>query len=91
VLKLHDDADKAYVPEIRGQTRERAKEMLEMVGLSLASEEDEIIGSVWAPNRIMFQTPDPDTEVVRGSEVKIGITGNWLTGPATPEGDGPAW
>jgi len=91
VLKLHDDADKAYVPEIRGQTRERAKEMLEMVGLSLASEEDEIIGSVWAPNRIMFQTPDPDTEVVRVSEVKIGITGNWLTGPATPEGDGPAW
>ncbi|SLK06818.1 Dabb family protein [Novosphingobium mathurense] len=91
VLRLHDDAGKAWVPEIRGQTRERAKEMLDTVGLSLSSDEEEILGSVWAPNRIMFQTPDPQTEVARGTEVKIGITGDWLTGPATPEGDGPAW
>ncbi|RVQ69509.1 PASTA domain-containing protein [Croceicoccus ponticola] len=91
VIKLHDDAAKAYVPEIRGQTRERAKEMLETVGLKLSSDEDEIMGSVWAPNRIMFQTPEPEAEVAKGTEVRIGITGDWLTGPATPGGDGPAW
>lgn len=91
VLKLHDDPAKAYVPEVRGQTRERAKEMLDTVGLKLADEEDEIIGSVWAPNRIMFQEPAHDTVVDKGTEVKIGITGDWLTGPAVPAGDGPAW
>lgn len=91
VLKFHDDPAKAYVPEVRGQTRERAKEMLGAVGLTLSDDEEEIIGSVWAPNRIMFQTPDPDTVVEKGAEVKIGITGDWLTGPAVPEGDAPAW
>jgi hypothetical protein len=91
VLKLHDDPAKAYVPEVRGQTRERAKEMCDAVGLVLSPDEDEIIGSVWAPNRIMFVTPDAGTEVAKGSAIKIGITGNWLTGPAVPAGDGPAW
>ena len=91
VLKFHDHPAKAYVPEVRGQTRERAKEMLGAVGLTLSDDEEEIIGSVWAPNRIMFQTPDPDTVVEKGAEVKIGITGDWLTGPAVPEGDAPAW
>lgn len=91
VIRQHEDPAKAYVPEIRGQTRERATEMLATVGLVLSPEEEEVMGSVWAPNRIMFQTPDPETEVARGSAVKIGITGNWLTGPAVPEGDAPAW
>jgi Stress responsive A/B Barrel Domain len=91
VLKIHADDTKAYVPEIRGQTRERATQMLATVGLVLSPEEDEIIGSVWAPNRIMFQTPEHDTVVENGSAVKIGITGNWLTGPAVPGGDAPAW
>jgi hypothetical protein len=91
VLKFHDHPAKAYVPEVRGQTRERAKEMLGAVGLTLSDDEEEIIGSVWAPNRIMFQTPDPDTVVEKGAEVKIGITGDWLTAPAVPEGDAPAW
>ena len=91
VLRHHDDPAKAYVPEIRGQTRERAREMCAAVGLVLSGAEDEIIGSVWAPNRIMFQSPDHDTVVDKGAEVKIGITGNWLTGPATPTGDAPAW
>lgn len=91
VLKLHDDSAKAYVPEVRGQTRERAKAMCETVGLVLSDTEEEIIGSVWAPNRIMFQAPDPDTVVDKGTPVKIGITGDWLTGPAVPEGDTPAW
>lgn len=91
VLKIHEDPAKAYVPEIRGQTRERATEMLRTAGLVLADDEDEIMGSVWAPNRIMFQEPDPETEVDKGTPVKIGITGDWLTGPTTPGGDGPAW
>lgn len=91
VLPIHADAAKAYVPEVRGQTRERARQMCETVGLVLSEDEEEIIGSVWAPNRIMFVTPDAGTEVAKGSEVKIGITGNWLTGPAVPVGDGPAW
>ena len=91
MLKHHADPAKAYVPEIRGQTRERAAEMCAAVGLVLAGEQDEIIGSVWAPNRIMFQSPDPETEVPRGTEISIGLTGNWLTGPASPAGDAPAW
>lgn len=91
VLKLHVDPAKAYVPEVRGQTRKRAQEMCEAVGLVLSNDEEEIIGSVWAPNRIMFQSPDPDTVVEKGTQVKIGITGDWLTGPAVPEGDAPAW
>lgn len=91
VIKFHDDPAKAYVPEVRGQTRERAREMCAAVGLVLSNDEQEIMGSVWAPNRIMFQTPDPDTEVEKGAEVRIGITGNWLTGPTVPEGDAAAW
>ena len=91
VLKFHEDPAKSFVPEIRGQTREKASEMLGEVGLALAEDEEEIMGSVWAPNRIMFQSPDPETVVDKGTQVSIGITGDWLTGPAVPEGDGPAW
>lgn len=90
VLPVHQNPSKAYVPEIRGQTRERAKEMCETVGLVLCHDEEEIIGSVWAPNRTMFVTPEVGTEVDKGTIVKIGITGDWLTGPALPEGK-TAW
>jgi hypothetical protein len=64
--------------------------MLDAVGLVLSADEDEIIGSVWAPNRIMFVTPEVGAEVDKGTEVKIGITGDWLTGPAVPQ-DKTAW
>jgi hypothetical protein len=90
VLPIHENPAKAYVPEIRGQGRERAREMLDAVGLVLSADEDEIIGSVWAPNRIMFVTPEVGAEVDKGTEVKIGITGDWLTGPAVPQ-DKTAW
>ena len=91
VIRLHDEPGKAWVPEVRGQTRARAREMCAAVGLELSGKEEEIIGSVWAPDRIMFQSPEPGSEVAKGSGVDIGITGDWLTGPAVPEGDGPAW
>lgn len=84
VLPIHAEADKAWVPEIRGQGRARAEEMLATVGLSLDEQVDEVIGSVWAPDRIMFVTPDVGTELPRGSKVRIGITGDWLTGAAVP-------
>lgn len=90
VLPQHDDPAKAYVPEVRGQTRKRAIEMLTSVGLELDPEVDEIIGSVWAPDRIMFATPEVGTEVAKGTRVKIGITGDWLTGPAVPA-EATAW
>lgn len=85
VLPVHSDPAKAYVPEIRGQGRARAAEMLAAVGLALSEDEDEIIGSVWAPDRIMFVTPEVGSEVAKGTRVKIGITGDWLTGPAVPD------
>ncbi|GGC13534.1 hypothetical protein GCM10011494_35470 [Novosphingobium endophyticum] len=91
VLKFHNEPAKAYVPEVRGQTRERAQEMCEAAGLKLSGDEEEIIGSVWAPGRIMFQAPDPGTVVDKGTAISIGITGDWLTGPAVPQGDAPAW
>ncbi len=84
VLPKHADPNKAYVPEIRGQQRARAEEMLAAVGLELDPEAEEIIGSVWAPDRIMFATPEVGSEVPKGTKVKIGITGDWLTGPAVP-------
>ena len=43
------------------------------------------MGSVWAPDRIMFATPEVGAEVPRGTSVRIGITGDWLCGPALPE------
>ncbi len=89
VLPIHADPNKAYVPEIRGRTKEQAKEMLAKVGLELG-EVEEILGSVWAPNRIMFVTPEFNTEVAKGTKVNIGITGNWLTGPSLPHGQA-AW
>lgn len=85
VLPIHDDPGKAYVPEIRGQNRSRAEEMLSTVGLELDPDVEEIIGSVWAPDRIMFVTPEVGTEVPNGAKIKIGITGDWLTGAAVPE------
>ncbi len=90
VLPKHADPAKAYVPEIRGQQRARAEEMLAAVGLELDPEVEEIIGSVWAPDRIMFATPEVGSEVNKGSKVKIGITGDWLTGPAVPS-EKTAW
>ncbi len=85
VLPIHEDAEKAYVPEIRGQSRVRAEEMLATVGLALDDGDvEEIIGSVWAPDRIMFARPEVGTELPKGSKVGIGITGDWLTGAAVP-------
>ncbi len=83
VLPIHADPKKAYVPELRGRTRAQARDMLKKVGLELG-EVEEIIGSVWAPDRIMFVTPEVNTEVEKGTKVNIGITGDWLTGPAVP-------
>ncbi len=89
VLPLHDDPGKAYVPEIRGRTLAQARDMLDSVGLELDSDKEEILGSVWAPDRIMMQAPDPGTEVERGASVKIGITGDWLCGPEPAPGESP--
>ena len=90
VIRRHPDPAMAYVPEIRGQQKARAREMLAEVGLVLDEAVDEVIGSVWAPDRIMFTTPEVDTEVPKGTSVKIGITGDWLTGPAVPA-EATAW
>jgi len=90
VLPHHADPARAFVPEIRGRTRERAREMLAAVGLTLSPEEDTIIGSVWAPDRIMFVTPEQGSDVPSGTAVRIGITGDWLTGPAVPA-EATAW
>lgn len=90
VLPVHTDSARAYVPEIRGQTRRRAEAMLASVGLMLDPDVEEIMGSVWAPDRIMFTNPEVGTELEKGQAVKIGITGNWLTGPALPHGQA-AW
>jgi len=89
VLPIHEDLSKAYVPELRGRTKAQALEMLGKVGLELG-EVEEIIGSVWAPDRIMFVTPEVNTTVAKGTKVNIGITGNWFTGPAVPA-DKTAW
>lgn len=89
VLPIHNDATKAYVPELRGRTKAQARDMLAKVGLELGEVED-IIGSVWAPDRIMFVAPDVNTEVAKGTKVDIKITGDWLTGPAVPA-DKTAW
>lgn len=90
VLPRHEDPERAFVPEIRGQTRARARDMLASVGLLLDADEEVIMGSVWAPDRIMFTTPDVGSDVARGTSVRIGVTGDWLTGPALPHGQA-AW
>jgi len=90
VLPVHEDPARAYVPEIRGQQRARAEELLAAAGLALDEEVDEIIGSVWAPDRIMFTTPEVGSDVPKVSTVKFGITGDWLTGPAVPD-EKTAW
>jgi len=90
VLVPHADPNKAYVPEVRGQTVARAREMLSKVGLVLNEEIDSIMGSVWAPDRIMTVTPEAGSEVARGTAVKLGVTGNWLCGPE-PSPDKAAW
>lgn len=89
VLQHHENPDLAYVPEIRGKSLEKAKEMLASVGLELGNVE-EIIGSVWAPDRIMTADPEPTTEVARGTRINISITGDWLCGPQTVE-EAAAW
>jgi len=83
VLPIHENPELAYVPELRGRTKTQATAMLTKIGLDLGTVE-EIIGSVWAPDRIMFVTPEVGTEVAKGTKVNIGITGDWLTGPAVP-------
>lgn len=90
VLPIHADPAMAYVPEIRGQQRARAEEMLATVGLVLDGDVDTIMGSVWAPDRIMFTSPEVGSVVAKGGSVKIGITGDWLTGPAVPS-EKTAW
>ncbi len=89
VLVQHENPELAYVPEIRGKGIEQAKAMLHEVGLQLGAV-DEVIGSVWAPDRIMMIEPAPGTEVPKGSEVAISITGDWLCGPESVE-QATAW
>lgn len=90
VLPIHDDPKKAYVPEVRGQTIARAREMLSTVGLVLDEDIDWISGSVWAPDRTMMVSPEVGTEVARGTKVKLGVTDDWLCGPA-PGPEKAAW
>lgn len=86
VQPVHDDPAKAIVPEVRGQTLARAKEMLAIAGLEANEEIQWILGSVWAPDRVMVCTPEQGTEVDKGTRVTLGITGDWLCGPeAAPE------
>lgn len=89
VLPLHEDTAKAYVPEVRGQTVARAKEMLSAAGLVLDEEIEWIMGSVWAPDRIMMSAPEVATVVDKGTRVKIGVTGDWLCGPEAAPGPSP--
>lgn len=89
VLKLHENPGLAFVPEIRGKSVETAKAMLDRVDLQLGDVE-EVIGSVWAPDRIMTAEPEPGTEVKKGSKVSISVTGNWLCAPQTVE-EAAAW
>ena len=89
VLKHHDNPELAYIPEIRGKSKEKAQAMLKEVGLELG-ESEEIIGSVWAPDRIMMTSPDVGTELPRGSRVNISITGDWLCAPETVD-EAAAW
>jgi len=89
VLPIHADPEMSYVPELRGRTKAQAEEMLATVGLKLGKIE-ETMGSVWAPDRIMAVEPEVGTELRKGAEVNINITGDWLTGPAV-SGDKAAW
>lgn len=90
VLPVHDAPAKAYVPEIRGQTVARAREMLSLVGLELDEDIDWIMGSVWAPDRIMQCEPEQGSVVDKGTRVKLGVTGDWLCGPE-PAPEKTAW
>jgi len=82
VVQAHPDPGLAYVPEIRGTSIATATARLAEVGLALGAVE-EILGSVWAPDRIMMMSPDPGTEVPKGSQVAVSVTGDWLCGPQT--------
>jgi len=90
VMPMHPDPSTACVPEVRGQTVRRAREMLAAVGLELDEEIEWVMGSVWAPDRIMAVTPEQGSKVARGAKVKLTATGNWLCGPA-PAPEKSAW
>jgi len=90
VLVQHADKNKAYVPEVRGKTVARAREMLSNVGLVLNEDIETALGSVWAPDRIMTVTPEAGSAVARGTTVKVCVTGNWLCGPEPSPGKA-AW
>ena len=77
------------MPELQGRTIEQARDMLAKAGLELGNVE-EVLGSCWAPNRIMVATPGFETVVDKGTKIDISITGDWLTGPALPMGQA-AW
>jgi hypothetical protein len=89
VLPSHDDPGKAYVPEVRGQTVARAREMLTRVGLELDEDIEWIMGSVWAPDRIMACSPEQGSEVDKGTRVRLSVTGDWLCGPEPAPGPSP--
>jgi beta-lactam-binding protein with PASTA domain len=82
VLPIHANPELAYVPEIRGKGLEKAREMQATVGLELGATE-EVIGSVWAPDRIMAVQPEVGTELKKGEKVAVSVTGDWLCGPQT--------
>jgi len=88
VIPIHPDSAKAYVPELRGRTMAQAKEMLAKTGLELGNVE-EVLGSCWAPDRIMATVPEFETVVDKGTRIDISITGDWLTGAAVPEEKAP--
>jgi hypothetical protein len=82
VIPPHNNPEMAYVPELRGTSIATAKARLAQVGLELGNVE-EILGSVWAPDRIMVTEPEFGQEVKKGTKVSVSVTGDWLCGPQT--------
>lgn len=74
---VHPDPNMAYVPDFRGQTLERAHEMIAAAGLEADPEVIEIIGASWAPGRVVDYEPMQYTEVPKGTVLKLRVTGDY--------------
>lgn len=77
------------VPEIRGQRLERACEMLAAAGVGVADDIESVLGSVWAPGRVLAADPAPGTMVSRETALHLTVTGDWLCAPAKPNEAAP--
>lgn len=81
VARLSSGSSQVAVPDLTGMTPDKARSVLETIGLELDSETDKVNKSGAAEGTVVAQKPKPSTQVARNGKVKVTIQDASLPSP----------